>query len=53
MREDYIKKLMDCKSLYEFFAMYFELSRKEKLSVIGDDFIIPKGTVFYLSLIHI
>ena len=47
LREDYIKKLMNCKSLYEFFATYFELSRKEKLSVIGDDFVIPKGTVFY------
>ena len=47
LREDHIKKLMNWKSLYEFLTMYLGLSYKEKLSVIGDDFIIPNDMVFY------
>ena len=47
MHNKYIEKLINCKSLDEFVTMFFGLSLCEKLSVLGDDMIVPKGTIFY------
>ena len=47
MHNKYIEKLIHCKSLDEFVTMFFGLSLCEKLSVLGDDMIVPKGTIFY------
>ena len=47
MQDKYIAKLIHCKSLAEFVTMFFGLSMCEKLSVLGDDVPVPKGTIFY------
>lgn len=47
MQDQYIAKLIHCKSLDEFVTMFFGLSMCEKLSVLGDDVPVPKGTIFY------
>lgn len=47
MQNKYIEKLINYKSLDEFVTMFFGLSLCEKLSVLGDDMIVPKGTIFY------
>lgn len=43
MQNKYIEKLINYKSLDEFVTMFFGLSLCEKLSVLGDDMIVPKG----------
>lgn len=47
MQDKYIAKLIHCKSLDEFVTMFFGLSMCKKLSVLGDDVPVPKGTIFY------
>lgn len=47
MKEELVNKVMNTNSLDEFFTMFFGLSLKEQLSVIGDDFVIPEGTILY------
>lgn len=42
MQNKYIEKLINYKSLDEFVTMFFGLSLCEKLSVLGDDMIVPK-----------
>lgn len=40
-------RLMKCDSISDFLTMFFGLSLEEKLSVLGDDFIVSKGTKLY------
>lgn len=47
MQEKNIFKLLKCKNLDEFVTMYFGLSMSEKLSVINEKILIPKGTKLY------
>lgn len=47
MRDEIIKKLMNTNSLDEFFVMFFGLSFKDKQTAVGDEFVIPEGTILY------
>lgn len=49
MQNKYIEKLINYKSLDEFVTMFFGLSLCEKLSVLGDDMIVPKE---YCDFVH-
>ena len=47
MKEENIKDLMNCKSLDEFFARFFGLSFQERMSVLGNEYTVPAGTILY------
>ena len=40
-------RLLNCKTVSEFLAMYFGLSMKDRLSVFNEEVHIPQGTNFY------
>ena len=47
MHKEIIEKLINANSLDEFFIMFFGLSYKEKQDALGNEFIVPKGTILY------
>ena len=47
MKEENIKDLKNCKSLDEFFARFFGLSFQERMSVLGNEYTVPAGTILY------
>lgn len=47
MEKRFVKKLMRCKTVDEFMTMFFEMSLQQKLSVLGDEILIPKDTILY------
>ena len=47
MNKEVENKLLSCKTLSEFFAMFFGLSMKDKLSVFSESIPVTKGTEFY------
>lgn len=47
MEKRFVKKLMRCKTVDEFMTMFFGMSLQQKLSVLGDEILIPKDTILY------
>lgn len=47
MQDELVKRLMNTNSIDDFFSIFFGLDIQEQLSVVGDDFIIPEGTILY------
>lgn len=47
MNSKYENQLLQCKNINEFLTMFFGLSKKEQISVLGNDYTITKETVLY------